>query len=154
MVFFSQGGQIHAHAGQINVTSVTHGARDEHLAADAGTINAEYLQADQATIDQDGVALVNVFGKAWIVDVHAAYAFLGDSANALGAGEFKDFVLFQLKSFRDVTCTYFRALHIHHNRDVSADFITDLTHSLDDLSGPCMVGVCHINSADIDASFD
>ena len=136
------------------MTAVTHRAGYEHLAADAGTFNTEHSQADQAAVDENCVALVNVFGKTWVVDVHAPYAFLGDATHAFGAGEFKDFVLFQIESFGHITCSYFRALYIHHNCDVPVDFIADLTDSLDNLSRPCVVGVCHINSADVDASFD
>ena len=76
------------------MTAVTHRTGYEHLAADAGTFNAEHSQTDQATIDEYGIALVNVFGKAWVVDIHAAYPLLADAAHAFSIGKFKDLVLF------------------------------------------------------------
>ena len=71
-VFFGEGGQVHLHAGKIDVAARLELPGDEHAAADVRLVFLQDFEADQAVVDQDGVADLDVVDEILVVDVDRA----------------------------------------------------------------------------------
>ena len=63
--------QVHAHAGQVDVLARAELAAVEHAAAQACSRDLEHLEVDQAVVDGDAVADLEVLDHVLVVDVDA-----------------------------------------------------------------------------------
>lgn len=133
---------------------VPHRSRDEYFAAHSRVSDFDDFQAYQPAIYQDGVTFVHVMCETGIVDVDPAHPVVAGAADSLPICEFKEFIFHQFEGFGYIASAYFRPFHIHHDRDMSTDLIANFAHALYDLTRPVVIGVCHIDPANINASFD
>jgi hypothetical protein len=67
-----EGGEVHLHAGEVDVAARGEGAGGEHAAADVGVILREHLEADEAVVHQHGVADLDVVDEVLVVHVDGA----------------------------------------------------------------------------------
>ena len=153
-VLFGEGRQVHLHAGQVDVAARRELAGDQHAAANVGVLFLQDFQADEAVVHQHGVAHLDVVDQVPVIDVHRAdFARLFRlGADAGFDGEVEDFARLELDRHREVAGADFRAFDVHHDRDLAAS--TRCGHgadAADDLAGPVMLGVRHVQADDIGA---
>ncbi len=143
------------YAGQIDVATIAERTRDDDLAADVSIFfNFKHKEAHEATVNEYGVADLNVFREAWVVEVDSTQAVFAEAANALPEREVDVFAFFQFESLGYIASADFRPLDVHHDRDMSIDALTYGAHSTDDFAGPCMVRMCHVDAADVNTCLD
>jgi hypothetical protein len=68
--------QVDLHARQVDVAARSELTGREHAAADVGVVFFQHLEADEAVVDEDGVADLDVVDEVLVIDVDRA-DFLG-----------------------------------------------------------------------------
>ncbi len=153
-VLFGERREVHVHAGQVDVAARREMPRRQHAAADVGVVLLHHLEADQAVVDQDGVADLDVGDEIAVVDVDRADL---DGVLAFRAGldgEVEDLARPQLDGHREVAGADLGPLDVHHDRDVLAGADGGGPDAADDHARPVVAGVRHVEPHDVDAGVD
>jgi hypothetical protein len=132
-------------------------ARDEHAATDARGIFFEDFEAEEAVIDEDRVADLDVVDEVLVVHVDGT-DFLGPAAafraHAGAHGEVEDLADFELDGCGYIAGPDFGSLDVHHDGDIAVDALAHGPNSSDDHARPVVRGVRHVESDDIGAGAD
>ena len=152
-VFLGEGGQIHLHARQIDVPSGAESAGNEDLAAGAGFRFLEDFQLDQAAVDKEGVAGLDVGGEARIIHTDAGHAVVAVSRIG-GRHEIDGIPGIEVDALLEVGRANLRTFHIHHDGHLPPDILRDAAHAFDDTPCPLGIGVGHVQAHDVDTGRD
>ena len=150
-VFFGEGREVYLYAGEVDVAFGFQLAGDQDAATDAGRVLGQDFEAEEAIVDEDGVADLDVVDEVLVVDVDGADFLAALDIGAAGAGfngEVEDLAGFKLDGHGEVAGTDFGALNVHHDGDVAADAGADGADAADDHAGPVVFGVRHIEADD------
>ncbi len=150
-VLLGEGGQVHLHAGEIDVAAGFQLAGREHAATDVGVLFFQDLQADEAVVHQHGVADLDVVDQIAVVHVHRAH-LLGVVAGRAGLyGKVKNLAGGEQDGVVHVAGADLGTLDVHHDGDLSADLGRDRADAANDGAAPLVLGVGHVQAGDIGA---
>ena len=153
-VFFGEGREVYFDAGEVDVAFRFELAGDEDAAADAGLVFGEDFEAEEAVVDEDGVADLDVVDEVLVVDVDGADFFALHAAGAGFDGEIEDFAGLEFERDGEVAGADFGALDVHHDGDVAAEAGGDGADAADDGAGPVVFRVRHVEADDVGAGAD
>ena len=152
-IFFGEGGEVHVNARQVDVPAGAQLAGGEDAAVDVGFGFVEDLEADQATVNQDGRADADISGETWVIYGNSADGIHG-SGGVGGGIEIEGVSGAEIDGVFEVTGADFRALNIHHNGNVAFNLRGDLAHLFDEGFDPVAGCMGHVKAEDIDAGLD
>ncbi len=148
--FCGQRRQIHPHTWQINVAARPQRSGRNHFATNPVLPFLQHEEMNDAVINQNGVAFVDVVDQSIVVHIHRV-GFL-----ALGAadGEFENVAGFQMQFRLEIAGANGRPLRVHENGHGAAKFLRDGADSRDDLTHPIMLRMTHVEPENIGAFVD
>ncbi len=128
------------------MAAAAHHALGEDLAAEVVLVLAEDLHPDDAAVDQDDVADVDVVDEVVVIDVDRIFLV------ALGAAHGEGEVVpgLQVELVGQVAGADLGSLGVEHQADMDARFLADLADPLADGAHPVVLGVRHVEAEDID----
>ena len=146
-VFFGDGWQVHADAGQVHVALAAERATVDHAAAHDAFLLAQHLEVDEPVVDRDAVAYINGLDDVGVVDLdRALFDVLGTTH---GDGDFLAGAQVELGAHE--TCADLGPLRVEHDRHGVLHATVQLLHGADHAGVPLVVPVRHVEPHHIHA---